>query len=196
MAERDKNKEGKKPKTPETEDEALWRSAMQDVRPIKKEEPSSSEEPEAPAGPADREADVPPATPTQPPDESKAPPPAAGIDRRTEEKLRQGRFRIEGTLDLHGHSKIQAHDELARFIEAGYEAGRRCLLVITGKGGGVRQDAEHFFEPETGVLKRQVPQWLNEPPLAAKVIAFTPAQPKHGGDGALYVYLRRKKKGR
>ncbi len=187
----------KKSKKPGTEDDALWRSAMQDVRPIQKDE--EPEEPEPPEEAVETESetgnDAPPPQPSLGiPAETQEPPPAAGIDKRTGERLRRGQIPIEGTLDLHGHSKVQAHGELAHFIEAGYEQGKRCLLVVTGKGGSVRQEEGDWFEPEAGVLKKQVPRWLAEPPLAAKVITFAPAQPKHGGDGALYVYLRRKKK--
>ena len=196
MTERGKKKRATR-KPPDSQDEALWRSAMQDVDPIKKE-PSLPEEPEESLEPPADSTDATPGVAQPPPaipETQKEPPPAAGIDKRTGEKLRQGKFPIEGRLDLHGHSKAQAHGELIRFIETGFEQGRRCLLVITGKGGAVRQETEGFFESETGVLKKQVPRWLTEPPLAAKVIYFCPAQPKHGGAGALYVYLRRKKKG-
>ena len=186
MTERGKKKMAK---NPDTEDQTLWRSAMQDVKSLKKDA-----DPEETGEPAGEPEDA--ATKTQPskiPDTLKEPPPAAGIDRRTEEKLRQGKFPIEGRLDLHGHTQAQAHNELIQFITRGFEQGRRCLLVITVKGSGVEREEEGWFESETGVLKREVPRWLTELPLAGKVIAFTPAQPKHGGEGALYVYLRRKK---
>ncbi len=187
MKERDKKKTAKKP---DTEDETLWRSAMQEVKPLKKDA-----HPEEIGEPAGEPEDT--ATKTQPsktPDIPKEPPPAAGIDRRTEEKLRQGKFSIEGRLDLHGHTQAQAHNELIQFIERGFERGQRCLLVITGKGSIGGREEGGWYESEPGVLKREVPRWLTEGPLAGKVITFTQAQPKHGGEGALYVYLRRKKK--
>jgi DNA-nicking Smr family endonuclease len=177
-------------KKSDTEDETLWLSAMQNVKPLDKN--AGPEETGEPAGdPED------PATKTRPPkipDAPKEPPPVAGIDRRTEEKLRQGKIPIEGRLDLHGHTQAQAHNELIQFIERSSERGQRCLLVITGKGSGKEREEGGWFESETGVLRREVPRWLTVWPLAGKVIAVTPAQPRHGGEGALYVYLRRKKK--
>jgi len=184
MTERGKKKTAKKP---DTEDGTLWRSAMQDVKPLKKDA-----DPEETGEPAGEPEDA--ATKTQPSktsDTPREPPPAAGIDRRTEEKLRQGKFPIEGRLDLHGHTQAQAHNELIQFIERGFEQGQRYLLVITGKGSSGGREEEGWFESETGVLRREVPRWLTVWPLAEKVIAFTKAQPKHGGEGALYVYLRR-----
>jgi len=176
-------------KKPDTEDETLWLSAMQNVKPLEKG--VDPEETGEPAGePEDTVAKIQsPKNPVIP----KEPPPAAGIDRRTNEKLRQGKLTIEGRLDLHGHNQAQAHNELIQFIERGFERGQRCLLVITGKGSGGESEEGGWLEPETGVLKREVPRWLTEKPLAGKVIVFTQAQPKHGGEGALYVYLRRKK---
>jgi DNA-nicking Smr family endonuclease len=191
VTERGKKKTAKKP---DTEDETLWRSAMQDVKFLKKDEDM-----EETGEPAAEPASVPEVTSTrihtskssEPP---KEPPPSAGIDRRTEEKLRQGKFPIEGRLDLHGHTQDQAHNELIQFIERGFEQGKRCLLVITGKGSGGGREEGGWFESETGVLRGEVPRWLTEWQLAGKVIKFTQAQPKHGGEGALYVYLRRKNK--
>ena len=187
MTERGKKKTAIKP---DTEDETLWHSAMQDFEPLKKDAG-----PEETGEPTDKPEDA--TTKTQPSkisDTPKEPPPSAGIDRRTEEKLRQGKLPIEGRLDLHGHTQAQAHNELIQFIERGFEQGQRCLLVITGKGSGGESEEGSWFESETGVLRREVPRWLTEGPLTGKVIAFTQAQPKHGGEGALYVYLRRKKK--
>jgi DNA-nicking Smr family endonuclease len=176
-------------KKPDTEDETLWLSAMQNVKPLEKG--VDPEETGEPAG--DREDTAKKIQPSKTPTAPKEPPPAAGIDRRTKEKLLQGKFPIEGRLDLHGHNQAQAHNELIQFIERGFERGQRCLLVITGKGSGGEKEEGGWLEPETGVLKREVPRWLTEKPLAGKVIVFTQAQPKHGGEGALYVYLRRKK---
>ena len=175
---------------PDTENETLWRSAMQDVNLLKKD--AGSEDTGEPAGePEEIPAKIPP---VKIPDTRKEPPPGAGIDRGTWEKLRQGKLSIEGRLDLHGHNQAQAHNKLVRFIERGFEQEKRCLLVITGKGSGGGREETGWFGSATGVLRREVPRWLTESPLAGKVIAFTPAQPKHGGEGALYVYLRRKKK--
>jgi DNA-nicking Smr family endonuclease len=101
--------------------------------------------------------------------------PARGFDAATERRLKRGQLGIDGRLDLHGLTQAAARDALARFVAEARRQERRTLLVITGK---------------SGVLRRLAPQWLAEMPEA--VIAATPARPKDGGDGALYVRLRRK----
>ena len=108
----------------------------------------------------------------------------AGVDRRTAERLKRGRLSIDARLDLHGLTQAEAHRALNAFIAASFEAGRRCLLVITGKGLG-REDG--------GVLRSKVPHWLNQSPNRARVLAFDYAQPRDGGTGALYVMLRRRR---
>ncbi len=79
-----------------------------------------------------------------------------------------------------------AHAALAAFVRRARTAGRRCVLVITGKGGRAGADGA-----PTGVLRANVPRWLNEPGLRAGVLALAPARPRHGGAGALYVFLKR-----
>ncbi len=117
---------------------------------------------------------------------------AAGVDRRSAERLRRGRLPIEARLDLHGYTQVQAHAALDRFLGEAQARGLRCVLVITGKGtttGAVTGAATGA----SGVLRGQVPRWLNEPGNRARVLAFDYAQPKHGGLGALYVLMRRRK---
>lgn len=112
-----------------------------------------------------------------------APPPTvdfSGVDRRSAERLRRGRYPVEARLDLHGLTQAEAHRALAGFVAGARAAGKRCVLVITGHG---RQSG--------GVLKAAVPRWLAEPSLRAQVLLLAPAQPPHGGRGALYVLLRR-----
>lgn len=108
---------------------------------------------------------------------------AAGIDRRSAEKLRRGRLPIEGRLDLHGMTQDAAAGRLAAFIERAEAAGKRCVLVITGKGLA-----------SGGILRDQVPRWLNQAPNRTRVLAFDYARPQHGGAGALYVLLKRRRK--
>lgn len=120
------------------------------------------------------------------------------MDFKTERKLRRGKIQIDATLDLHGMVREEAQAALQSFITSAHKQAWRCLLVITGKGK--QQPASRtavgkgIFEGgnrETGVLKRQVPLWLSEPPLRDIVLKAVYAQPVHGGSGALYVYLRR-----
>jgi DNA-nicking Smr family endonuclease len=113
-----------------------------------------------------------------------APGAAPGVDRSTAEKLRRGDLAIEGRLDLHGHTQDEAHAALVSFVESARRSRKRCLIVITGKGGIGRQ---------TGVLRAAVPRWLNGEPMRRHILAFASAQPKHGGAGALYVLLRRQR---
>ena len=115
---------------------------------------------------------------------------ARELDRRTEEKLRRGKMAVEGRLDLHGHSQDEAHQLLHDFVMAAQAQGKRCVLVITGKGTP-RASANFESGRERGVLRRRVPEWLSTPPLQDVVLKSVRAQPKDGGDGALYVYLKR-----
>lgn len=112
-----------------------------------------------------------------------------GLDRRSALKLKRGAFRIEDRLDLHGFTRAQAHARLDDFIRDSFEAGKRCVLVITGKGWGsgfARDGVE-------GVLRRAVPRWLNAPALRPLILALDQAQPRHGGSGALYVLIKKKR---
>jgi len=111
---------------------------------------------------------------------------AAGVDKRTNQRLIRGKTPIEGRLDLHGHTKESAHRALDAFIKGSFAAERRCVIVITGKG--LRLESG-----EIGVLRQAVPQWLNSPALRPMVLAYSHATPKDGGEGALYVLLKRKR---
>lgn len=108
-----------------------------------------------------------------------------GMDGRTARKLKRGKLTIDGTLDLHGHSQRAAHDALTRFLADGVQSGRRTVLVITGKGDPVGG--------RPGVLKDAVPRWLNEMPIRQWVSGFSYAAVKDGGEGALYIRLKRKR---
>ena len=114
------------------------------------------------------------------------------LDRRTDEKLRKGKMPIDGTLDLHGLNQTQAHSALENAVLRAASQQKRCLLVITGKGK-TGKSGDDWLTPSTGVLKSRVPQWLSVSPLSYHVLKYTPAQPQHGGSGALYVYLRRQR---
>lgn len=103
-----------------------------------------------------------------------------GLDKRLAERVKRGVLATDGRIDLHGLTRDQAQNRLIQFIVKSYEHGLRKIVVITGKGqaGG-------------GVLKIEVPRWLNLPVLRSKVLGFSYAQPKDGGEGALYVLLKR-----
>lgn len=104
----------------------------------------------------------------------------SGLDRQTDKKLKSGKFKIEGRLDMHGMSRTEAQGTLIPFLHEAYHSGKRCVLIITGKG-----------QRNTGILKMALPSWLADNAVADIVLKFYPAQPKDGGDGAFYVLLRR-----
>jgi len=97
-------------------------------------------------------------------------------------RVARGKEPIDGRLDLHGLTQSEAHSALLRFLRTASARGARLVLVITGKGVG---------SGERGVLRRQVPQWLNMPEFRALVVGFEDAHIAHGGEGALYVRVRR-----
>lgn len=118
------------------------------------------------------------------------------IDGRTSKRLKQGKMYVEGVLDLHGMTQEQAHRSLIAFIHRSYQQGKRCVLVITGKGNRNYPDhqrPQHFIDPEPGVLKRRVPDWLMDKSLSPMILQWEQARPSDGGDGALYVLLRRQR---
>ena len=168
----------KRPRADETE---LWQWATRDAKPLRARKPrASAPVPQPEAKPTPR-AVLPPPTPRSVlPELSHGASP--GVDRRTAERLHRGQMDIDGRIDLHGMTQAEAHDSLAAFMDKAEARGWRCVLVITGKGtrGG-------------GVLRAAVPRWLNLAPHRARILSFGAARPKDGGDGALYVLLRRRR---
>lgn len=124
-----------------------------------------------------------------------AEPPIADFDRKNAKRLRSGRVEIEARLDLHGMRQDEAHHTLRAFLIRAHGRGLRWLLIITGKGNvsGRANDTGEDVIPlrDRGVLKRNVPRWLQEPDLRPLVVSYTEAAAAHGGDGALYVHLRK-----
>ena len=193
---------------PSDDDFALWEHTARTLKPLKSKKqraaPSRDEPPHAvprralePERPPRATAAAKPAAAVA----SKAPPPIA-IDRRKARQIGSGRIEVEGKIDLHGMRQSEAHTALRRFLLRAHAGERRWVLVITGKGDPLRRgygepDDEAGFRGDTerGVLKRNVPRWLAEPELAAIVVGFTSASVRHGGEGALYVQLRRKSRG-
>lgn len=103
----------------------------------------------------------------------------AGIDRNTAERFRKGDSPIDARLDLHGMTRENAHRALVVFIRQQVKLESRRLLVITGKG--------------SGILRESLPAWLDSPSLSGAILAFDVAKPKHGGTGAFYILLKRKR---
>jgi DNA-nicking Smr family endonuclease len=162
-------------------DAALWRDAVRGVAPLQRRHPARP-----PAPPAK----LPVGEPGKPEQdrlrqaEGSAVDRFVGIDRATAERLKRGLRAIEASLDLHGMSQAQAYRALAQFVRTSSAAGRRCVLVITGRG---------LATDRPGILKSAVPRWLGEAALREQILAFAEARPRHGGAGALYVLLRRRR---
>lgn len=174
-----------------TPDEArIWRAITQDVTPLPGHEMASetevpAEHPPAPAAVAARPEPVflPPSPPPKRELPSLSHDQTPGLDRRSAERMKKGEMVIDGRLDLHGLSQDLAHAELLAFIGRAFDAGKRCVLVITGKG----------TREGSGVLRANVPRWLNQAPLRDRILGFSHARPQHGAEGALYVLIRRKR---
>ncbi len=110
-----------------------------------------------------------------------APPDPGPIEPVRHRRIARAREPIGGRLDLHGHDQDRARAALTAFVLRAQADGARAVLVITGKG-----------RTGDGVLRRRVPEWLGEAPARAAVAGVSPAEPRHGGDGALYVALKRR----
>lgn len=111
------------------------------------------------------------------------------MDQKAYGRMKRGKLKPEGRIDLHGMRVDTAHPALTRFILSSQSQGKRLVLVITGKGKD--RDEPGPIPTPRGVLRNQVPQWLSLPPLSKAVMQVTPAHLSHGGEGAYYVYLRK-----
>jgi DNA-nicking Smr family endonuclease len=168
------------------EERALWESVAKQVKPLRKRhraaKPPDAEVSVAPKPVASPKPQAPPKIFTAAKPE---PPPLAPIGRRERSHLSRGRTEIDARLDLHGMTQTRAHHRLFTFLQRAHSDGLTFVLVITGKGkvGGA--------ESERGVLRRQVPLWLSLPEFRTMVVGFEEAHIGHGGEGALYVRVRR-----
>lgn len=184
-----------------TDDEhALWQGVARSVSPLRKRTRRQQISEEAEATPAaqasrgkaaakpvsnkaaSRPSFAAPAAALKP----AGPPPLAPLGRKLKKRVARGAHAIDGRLDLHGFTQAQAHDALLHFLRTRQARGARLVLIITGKG--VRGDAA---AGERGVLKRMVPLWLGTAEFRGYVSGFESAAIGHGGEGALYVTLRK-----
>jgi len=169
------------------EERALWESVARQVKPLRKKarapKPAVSGAFEPPVA---RSAAPRPVSSIKAPKPSKpVTPPLVPLGRREKSRLSRGRSEIDARLDLHGMTQTRAHRALHRFLQRAHRDGLTFVLIITGKGkagGG---------EAERGVLRRQVPQWLSMPEFRALIVGFEQAHIGHGGEGALYIRIRR-----
>ena len=181
----------RRPRRLSAEEHTLWTAVTRAIKPLKpvpvsESAPHSSHHgepaPERHPAPA-----VPPAARARAAAPLAAPAPAP-LERRLRQRIAKGHEPILRRLDLHGFTQREAHDALAHFLRAAQADGVRIALVVTGKG--VRGTERDPFA-ERGVLRRLVPQWLHAPEFRNLVVGFDAAHVGHGGDGALYVRLRR-----
>ncbi|MCY4305127.1 MAG: Smr/MutS family protein [Aestuariivita sp.] len=111
------------------------------------------------------------------------------MDKKKLSLMKKGKMSPEQRIDLHGMTLEQAHSAVCQFIPMSRNAGLRLLLIISGKGS--LTGSEKLMEVSRGVIRRNLPQWLEQPSLSKLILYACPAHAKHGGDGAYYVYLRR-----
>ena len=104
------------------------------------------------------------------------------LERNREKSLRLGDIVIDAKLDLHGMTRVEAFETLVNFMHKKTKAGKRTYLIITGKGRGGE-----------GVLRRNLESWISQLPEAKSVLALRPGAPKHGGEGAFYVVMRKRR---
>ena len=113
------------------------------------------------------------------------------MDKKAFSKMKRGKSVPEARIDLHGMTAAAAHTALTAFLLRAHDQGLRLVLVITGKGRG--GDTHGPVPQRVGVLRQQLPHWVSIPPLHRVVLQTTEAHQKHGGSGAFYVYLTRRR---
>jgi DNA-nicking Smr family endonuclease len=163
------------------EELALWESVARQARPLRKKSRPVKASVEAEPS---TQVVVKPTPAIKPPVAVPAPPPLVPLGRRERAHLSRGRKEIDGRLDLHGMTQTRAHRALLSFLHRAQDNGMTFVLVITGKG-------KAGADSERGVLRRQVPHWLGLPEFRGLVVGFEEAHIGHGGEGALYVRVRR-----
>ena len=170
------------------EERQLWESVLRDVKPLKgayRPMPAIRQA-EAVRVDAPRLPDI----PARPVSTSKpSVPPLANLETRLRRELHRGNRASDGVLDLHGLTQVQAHHRLVSFLHRQQALGSKVVLVITGKGSA--SENESFANQGRGILRRVVPQWLQSQDLRHLIVGYEEAGIRHGGEGALYIRLRR-----
>lgn len=170
---------------PEEDDTELWRAVSETVRPLKSNRVPAAIK--AKYVSRTKKLNVSVQRPTRDPvvDFSTFQNLEAGdvhnMDRNTAQKFKNGEMPVEAVLDLHGYTVERAEEVLHGFLFSQSRRNARCVLVITGKGGLFGR----------GVLRAELPAWLNSPKVRSLILSYVPAKPKDGGDGAFYILLKR-----
>jgi DNA-nicking Smr family endonuclease len=176
------------------DEDELWSTVTRSIQPLRRPQPITEASAHARAVKRTASPDAlvrvgAASAPTHRP--SKPALPLAPIGRRTRQRLARGAESIDGRIDLHGLTQGEAHGALIRFLRIAQANGMKFVLVITGKGRA-RADTGS----DNGVLRREVPRWLKLREFRDYVLGYEPAHAGHGGEGALYVRLRRARGGR
>jgi DNA-nicking Smr family endonuclease len=129
--------------------------------------------------------------PVRPPEVPADPPPLNQIEKRLNRRIAKGNKNFDARIDLHGMTQIEAHDSLLRFLHSAQARGCRVALVITGKGRAEHRQTHFSMHEAPGVLRRNIRGWLQQAEFRAYVAAYAQAHQRHGGDGAIYVQIRR-----
>jgi DNA-nicking Smr family endonuclease len=182
----------KPPRGLSAEEAAAWAHVAATVKPI---HPRPASQPARPSSSAVAPRAAPPAAPParvgQPKPRPAAPPPAAsgsGLDSHWDRRFRAGGIEPDFTLDLHGHTLDQAHHRLDAGLTQARAMGARVVLVIAGKPRPV--DAADRGSAR-GAIRAKLLDWLAAGPHGSSVSAVRAAHRKHGGEGALYLVLKR-----
>jgi|SRR5262245_1234935 len=181
------SRDGKRRRALSPEERVLWATVTKTIMPLREASAGNEDDAAENAGPAQ-----------SPPPSARSirigsvaenkPAPLAPLGRRLKKRVGRGKEPIDGRLDLHGLTQSQAHEALLHFLRSASARGARLVLVVTGKG-------TRAGEGERGVLKRTVPQWLGLAEFRAFVIGYEDAHVFHGGEGALYIRIRRARGG-
>ena len=172
-----------KKRIPSQDELALWKTATRNVSPLVRMKPQpakpSAAEPSAvvKSKPVERVH-----APVKKPVVAKPFSIPALFDAETERRLQKNQARVEARMDLHGMTEVEAHRALVDFVTISSRKGFRLILIITGKGAEGR-----------GVLKKNLPLWIEGPALRRYIAATRPALDRHGGEGAIYLMLKRKR---
>jgi len=182
------------------EEQGLWDRLKHSVRPLPRRraaaknaatsDPKAADQAPSPP-PAKRDKKIKPVTATPPkaaPVAKPPPPSLAPFEEKTRRRLSRGLLGIDDKIDLHGMRQERAHLALGAFLRKSQARGDRIVLVVTGKGAA--------GEEGRGVLHGAVPLWLARPELRDLVVGFEEAGRRHGGAGALYIRIRRRREAR
>ena len=178
------------------DDRMLWERVAEQAKPLRRKAPVAAEVPREPEAPRAARKKRPVQPRKAEPAVTAKPPPPGAIDRRLTQRLGRGLRPVEARIDLHGMRQGEAQEALYDFLARSQAHGFGLVLAITGKGSvSAREEAGFMPDRNIGILRRALPQWLALPRFRPLVVGFAPAHRRHGGEGAVYVQIRRAAKG-